>query len=623
MFDGPSDTSDIETGKLTDDSDGGWASSDEDILHRRADSEVDEEDEEVDDNEEEEEPQVPIQEGSIFSPSWSEGSDFTPDIHEFQSTGSGATRKWPCNEEARESDFFCAFFDQQVMSHIAEKTNNYFKWVYGKTVFISPFSRLRKWVDTTPKELFVFFALLILMPLSKKHYVKDYWRNEPLLTTPVFNKYMTRDRFFGLFSFLQFTDRENPDCNDRLWKVRTIFTMIVSRFQTFFYPFRKLVIDESLVLYKGRLAFKQYIPSKRHRFGIKIFVLCDCETGMILDMIVYTGTDIDIPKVKKSDPLGMSGAIVKKMISRYLGKGHILYTDNWYTSPALCHFLHENKTGSCGTVRNNRKFMPKFTVNMTRLENPSSSDEGDEVPAQNERRKRRKGKKKDRYTQREKSGEILAVKWNDKRAVHLLTTIHKGEVVETGKVHHRTQKPIMKPDLVTDYTQNMRLVDKSDSQLSNTECLRKSSKWYIKFFFHLLDTAMLNAYNMWLVTREMDPSKKLKLREFVYNVAYQLLEKYGEPTNVSRGRPVMLMPDRIVEGISRHYPVHTEKQHTQAEMENENGQKGRRSRLNCYVCSHTSRKPQKRTRVNTMCAECNVGLCLGECFRDYHTLKCF
>lgn len=91
----------------------------------------------------------------------------------------------------------------------------------------------------------------------------------------------------------------------------------------------------------------------------------------------------------------------------------------------------------------------------------------------------------------------------------------------------------MKPDLVTDYTQNMRLVDKSDSQLSNTECLRKSSKWYIKFFFHLLDTAMLNAYNMWLITREMDPSKKLKLREFVYNVAYQLLEKYGEPNNVA------------------------------------------------------------------------------------------
>ena len=50
------------------------------------------------------------------------------------------------------------------------------------------------------------------------------------------------------------------------------------------------------MLYKGRLTFKQYIPSKRSRFGIKLFVLCDCKTGTILDFIVYTGTDIDIPK---------------------------------------------------------------------------------------------------------------------------------------------------------------------------------------------------------------------------------------------------------------------------------------------------------------------------------------
>ena len=98
---------------------------------------------------------------------------------------------------------------------------------------------------------------------------------------------------------------------------------------------------------KGRLIFKQYIPSKRHRFGINFFVLCDCETGIILDMIVYTGSDIDIPT---NYPLGVSGAIVKKMMDPYMGKGQILYTDNWYTSPALCSFMHTNKTGTCGTV---------------------------------------------------------------------------------------------------------------------------------------------------------------------------------------------------------------------------------------------------------------------------------
>lgn len=55
--------------------------------------------------------------------------------------------------------------------------------------------------------------------------------------------------------------------------------MILESFKKCVYPFQKVVIDESLILFKGRLAFKQYIPSKHHCFGMKVFVLCDCETG--------------------------------------------------------------------------------------------------------------------------------------------------------------------------------------------------------------------------------------------------------------------------------------------------------------------------------------------------------
>lgn len=165
--------------------------------------------------------------------------------------------------------------------------------------------------------------------------------------------------------------------------------MFLSRFKKYFNPFQKMVVDESLLLYKGRLVFKMYIPSKRHRFGIKLSVLCDYDTGIVLDIIVYTGTDVDIPKVNKNDPLGMSVAIIEKMMAPYLGKGHVLYTDNWYTSPALCQFLHENKTVSCGTARISRKFMPKFQGQKTRLDNPSSDEEqkNPQPPQQRQKKK--------------------------------------------------------------------------------------------------------------------------------------------------------------------------------------------------------------------------------------------
>ena len=113
----------------------------------------------------------------------------------------------------------------------------------------------------------------------------------------------------------------------------------------------------------------------------------------------------------------------------------------------------------------------------------------------------------------------------------------------------------------------------------------------------------------WLVKREMDPSKKLKLREFIHNIAFQLLEEFGQPTNTINSRRHAPQPDRITNAINRHFAVPTEML---------NGQK---RRLDCYVCKNTTRRPSRRMRVTSKCNECNVALCLYSCFKDYHTLK--
>ncbi|KAG8222624.1 hypothetical protein J437_LFUL002618 [Ladona fulva] len=200
----------------------------------------------------------------------------------------------------------------------------------------------------------------------------------------------------------------------------------------------KLVIDESLVLFKGHLGFKQYIPSKRHRFGMKLFILCDCETGIVLDMIVYTGKKTDIIW---SSELGLSGEVVKKLMGNYLGKGHILYTDNYYTSPNLCDFLLKNKTGSWGTVRVNRKNMPTF--------HKKKMVRGD--------------------IERQSNGNMIAMKWHNKRDVCILSTVHKGQLMDSGKKNFETNEVIFKPDAVVDYIKNMRLVDKLDMMVGSVE----------------------------------------------------------------------------------------------------------------------------------------------------------
>ena len=54
---------------------------------------------------------------------------------------------------------------------------------------------------------------------------------------------------------------------DRLYKIRPAFEYLV------YLPGENIAVDEELVKYRGRLTFKQYIESKRARFGIKLFSL--------------------------------------------------------------------------------------------------------------------------------------------------------------------------------------------------------------------------------------------------------------------------------------------------------------------------------------------------------------
>ncbi|KAK3884758.1 hypothetical protein Pcinc_010997 [Petrolisthes cinctipes] len=80
----------------------------------------------------------------------------------------------------------------------------------------------------------------------------------------------------------------------------------------------------------------------------------------------------------------------------------------------------------------------------------------------------------------QKSGKILAVRWHDKREVTALSTFHKGDMTDSGKTNYRTGEQILKPDLIIDYTENMRLVDKADMMTSFVECVRKTVRWYHK-----------------------------------------------------------------------------------------------------------------------------------------------
>jgi hypothetical protein len=55
---------------------------------------------------------------------------------------------------------------------------------------------------------------------------------------------------------LHIADNEKQVQGDRLYKVREVLAKIKQTFMAQFSPFQDLVIDESMVLFEGRLMFK-------------------------------------------------------------------------------------------------------------------------------------------------------------------------------------------------------------------------------------------------------------------------------------------------------------------------------------------------------------------------------
>ena len=110
---------------------------------------------------------------------------------------------------------------------------------------------------------------------------------------------------------------------------------------------KHLAAAEIIVLFKGRVNFKQYIPKKHKWFGIKLYKLCDSK-GYTYNMSMYFG------KGRKCATFSMTATY-----ARIDNVEHKLFMDNFFSSPASFDDSHTKTIYCCGTVRPNRKGMLK------------------------------------------------------------------------------------------------------------------------------------------------------------------------------------------------------------------------------------------------------------------------
>nr|CAI5844538.1 unnamed protein product [Callosobruchus analis] len=89
---------------------------------------------------------------------------------------------------------------------------------------------------------------------------------------------------------LHFSDKEQCPEGDRLFKVQSLVDSLNEKFKNNIMCDENVCIDETMVPFRGRLKFRQYIKGKRHKFGIKLFKLC-MSGGYLLHAKIYCGQD--------------------------------------------------------------------------------------------------------------------------------------------------------------------------------------------------------------------------------------------------------------------------------------------------------------------------------------------
>ncbi|XP_033759441.1 piggyBac transposable element-derived protein 3-like [Pecten maximus] len=324
-----------------------------------------------------------------------------------------------------------------------------------------------------------------------------------------------------------------------------------------------------MIAFHGRLGFRQYLPAKPTKYGIKVWMRADSENGFVNEFQIYTGKHGD---TNQHQQYGQSTRVVLELTKKIENRHHIVNIDNFFTSYELLSILIRRLTYARGTTRSNRKEFPAAILHPKCVKN-----QGDLKVLQR--------------------GQIAAYAWKDKKTIFFLSSADDPR--ENGlQVQRRqkdgTQRQVPSPSVVQHYNLKMNGVDKADQTRTEYPTFRMCKRWWTYVFYFLLDLSIANAYilmkespNHQLETKS-GRRKERSLLDFRMKLAKLLIGNYRMARKRRR------VSNKDLHGIG-HWPKESVK-------------RGR-----CKNCS----KNRKRSDVKWECSGCAAHLCV-KCFEEYH-----
>ncbi|KAL6100943.1 uncharacterized protein ACO6RY_07977 [Pungitius sinensis] len=215
------------------------------------------------------------------------------------------------------------------------------------------------WKGMDRVDLRAYVGLLILAGVyrSRGEAAASLWDAES--GRAIFRATMPLKDFHAYSRLLRFDDRETRRerrASDKLAAVRDVWDAWVLRLPLLYNPGPEVIVDEQLVPFRGRCPFRQYMPSKPAKYGIKTWVACDARSSYAWKMQVYTGKPTTGGGGGPERNLGMR--VVLDVTEGLAGRN--VTCDNYFTSYELARRLLARGITVVGTVRKNKPELPKM-----------------------------------------------------------------------------------------------------------------------------------------------------------------------------------------------------------------------------------------------------------------------
>lgn len=469
-------------------------------------------------------------------------------------------------EDKRELDFFHNFFPIALVEAIVLETNRY----AAKCIQEKPD---KLWVDTTFDEMMAFLGMHILFSVIGIPTYSLAWKSTWPFEIPAIPQIMTRTRFERITKYFHVNDTsQNPPRrqpgHDKLCHIRPVLAAVNDACLNNYRPHREQSVDEGMIAFKGRLSFKQYLPAKPTKFGIKVWERADPHNGYVHEFQIYTGKS-DTAGAREE---GLGTRVVKDLTRKIIGKKHVVYMDNFFSSPKLYEDLEKDQIYCTGTVRANRQGMPAA------VKNKKLKQRGDSLTLQ--------------------KGNMSAIAWKDKKPVYYLSTFEdptKSSIVKRRQ-KDGTQKEYPAPKVAENYNKYMFGVDLADQKRMAYSTCRKAKKWWKYLFWFCFDVALVNSFICFQESpnhkKKTSRGREVKRRQIDFRQAL-----VTQMVGTFRGSRKRTAPSTIDNCGNAHWPTLFEKI-------------GR-----CKQCS----KEKRRHEQSVGCKQCGIRLCLKHnCFTKYH-----